>query len=193
MSRLALFGHLRGDCLVRLGVCQQKVAENATNSGPQQANAGMRTSVDPTSIKLQAKASPKMNGESRSQRLTGVLRPPSEIPNKTDEQNRRPDSREASLVDKTEFETQADEVNLIRVETEVIDGEPQRDTTIIPSDLLPSSTLDELDLPWITQPWEGDGEARQLIRIPRVLSHDQLEELQRITMTKIIKGECKFL
>ncbi len=191
VSRLALFGHRRGDCLVRLVLCRTKVAENDSNNLPPWENPRLGIRGDSASIDPPANISSKTNTENRAQRLKGALRLPSDALGKNSRQQAKAESRGVSFAINGESDEELDECGTIRIEMEIFGDDEQRGTTTIDESLFPSEALSEFGLPWRKLEKEIDGETKELVQIPQALSDDQIEQLRRITMTKIIEGEGK--
>ena len=188
VSKLAVFGHRRGDCLVRLVLCQQRNTHTGlTQSGSHTSDVDQANQLHPEASLRADKGIPGLGSRGSSQHPRNVESVENDQPQLQSKQ------RVVTFADAAEAEAEA-EINhsgIINIESEVIDGEVLRGTTLIPSDLVPPSALDQLSLPWSPVPGGVDDDARQLFKIPRALTHEKIEELRRITKSMILDGESE--
>ena len=191
VSKLPLFGHRRGDSLVRLVVCQQKLAEDIASHGPQLASSQPHALDNFASVNSETELSSKASTRSHKQVFKSALRHSSGREGRSKGREQIPESREVSFADDGGSEIQEDGFGTITIETEVIADEAPRGTTIIPNDLIPTSAFEELGLPWIPLPRGLGGDTRELNKIPKALTHSEIYELERITKAKILEGEGK--
>ena len=186
VSKVAIFGHRRGDCLVRLVLCQQRNAKTGlAHSGSNISDAFPPNQSDPETLSRTNKSMPLTGSRANSQL-------PRMVSGMNDDRPQQPSKRRVvSFTDGAESDTENGPSGIINIESEVIDGEISRGTTLIPSDLVPTSALDQLSLPWLSIPEGVDDDARQMLKIPRALAHEQVEELRRITKSMILDGESE--
>ena len=187
VPKIAVFGHRNGGCLVRLIVCQQRSASDLGNTAIDSSHSGRQPLDDSPSNHSVSKADKSILITSPK----GALRHPNSIKSKNNDRHRQSEPREVSFADPLESDMQVDYVTRVKIETEVIDGETQRGTTLIPSVLVESSALEQLNIPWIPLYGGVDDDRRHFLKIPKALTPDEIEELQRITRSKIIDGEGK--
>lgn len=183
VAKIAVFGHSRGDCLVRLIVCQQR---NARDTGITSNDSG-RPSHQPLDDSSSTYPVPKANESVHSTGRRGVLRHSEVVENRP----RESEPREVSFADPVKSDMQVEDVGRIKTESEMIDGAMQRGTTWIPSNLVPSSVLEELNLPWVSLPGEVDDDRWEILKIPKALTTHEIEDLKRVIRSKIIEGESK--
>ena len=191
VSRMAIFGHHHGDCLVQLVICQQNNANGAVDP----ALGPARSSPHPQGISSSALLHPEPLPKSQTRPLLqggkSVFKDSNDTGARSDGQRSGTDFREVAFADDTESHTKDDSVRTIQVESEVIDGETSRSTTLIPSDVISTSALDELGLPWVELPGGPNDDPPSVLKVPMDLRSFELDRLMFRTKLQIVNGEGK--
>lgn len=75
-----------------------------------------------------------------------------------------------------------------------IGGDPEvwTGSTLVRKDLIPPSSLQELDIPFRYYPEREEEDPQQFLKVPKILEDHRLEELVRVTKSKILDGKGKF-
>ena len=191
VSKLALFGHRRGDCLVRLVLCQQKFNEGDSNTFSPWEEPNLNSPDEHAAVIPHTRISPKTVMGQHSRRPRSALKHFNENKGEINGTISKIGSREVSFSEDGDSNSEPAEFGTIRIERENFGEGISRGTTLIDSVVFPAEALREISLPWRKLEKEIDGQVQEFIHMPVALSNDEIEKLKQITMRKIVEGEGK--
>lgn len=189
VSKWSLFGQRNGEHLVQLVLSQQGFGNGAMNPSLERSNNLGNNSSPSLSAEL------PLRYASKSQKIfdptpstKGSFKETSAIHDKAENHPRKP---KVAFADSVDQDRSMEGFSTVVVETEIVDETPHasRGTTLIPKDLIVPRALRELGYPFRDLSEATDGSLRDMFRIPRILTRRQVEELVRLTKSKMIDGE----
>ena len=193
MPKFALFDHRHGGCLVQLIICQQNDTKGAAISPPESPHSEAHVSDNSTLTQLDANFSPKSIKNLPAQGLKSSFKHSNDLHAKGEDQGRKLDSKNVSFAaDATPVQARSLEPTII-IEQKKIDenSEVLRESTLVRKDLIPPSSLQKLDIFFRYFPEDPNDDFQQFLKVSRILKNDQLNELVRVTKSKILNGEGK--